>query len=521
MAIDLPLIIERSRRTNNIKKGEFFMYRYMYCVLEPKAEELAEKIVKRYKGYGVDIAIKNNSIKICEDRFVYRVKIQHGTRIDDIKKYAEDVQVSLKLPLFQVKYEDLSIEIIASKEPIKDNNFLSILKTPEYMSAKKDLQIPHIVGFDITGKPLIVDLTKYPHMMLSGTTGSGKTIGLKNILLSIILGCSPNKVKLLISDKASEFKEFAQVPHLSNPIITDSNTFLKVMLKLKDELDRRLSMKNSKEFTHLPTIVCVIDEFLSFLSEISNKKMINLAAEKISAILRRGRHVKIHMVLAAHNPTQKNMLIDLSDIQSRMAFQCPKYNNSITILGQGGAEKLRGNGDMLFRSSSNATLQRVQGAFISSEDISTVLNKIKSIYINRSTEKIMQDKILNLKYGFNINEKYLIESSSSEEHSPIIFLKTKDELDDKLLAEIIIWALAHKSISGNIICNTFHIGWRRSTVLIKKLELFGILGNIYAKLPRPVLPSKLDEVTPKTINFLKNHGYTIEEISTAINSKCG
>ena len=494
---------------------------YMYDILEDKAEELADKIVKRYKGYGVAIVIKNNRIKIREDRFIYKIKIPSGTRIDDIEKYAEDVQMSLKLPLFQVVHEGLSILIIASKEPLKDNNLLSILKTPEYIEAKKNMQIPHIVGFDLTGKPVIVDLTKYPHVMLSGTTGSGKTVGLKSLLLSVIIGCSPNNVKLLICDKASEFEQFSATPHLSYPIITDSNTFLKAMLRLKGELDRRLSIKNSEEFPHLPTIVCVADEFLSFLSEIGNKKLSNLAAETVSAILRRGRHVKIHMVLAAHNPTQKNMLIDLSDIPARMAFHCAKYTNSITILGEGGAEKLNGDGEMLFRPSGNVELQRIQGAFIASEDISAVLNQIRLSYSNRSPKKIEHDQFLNLKYGFKINEEDLTETAAVEEYSPIVYLKTNDEIDDQLLAKIIIWTLAHDSISGNMICNAFHIGWRRANGFLEKLKVLGILGDIYAKLPRAVLPGHLDELTPQTMSFLINHGYTTEQIIKAINAKCG
>ncbi len=398
------------------------MSSYMYDVLEYQAEELATKIIKRYKSYGIAIAIKDNGKKILKDRFIYRIKILPGTRKDAIEKYAEDVRMSLKLSLFQVIEENTSIFIVASKEFVLDNKLLRILASPEFAEVKtsKKIQIPHLVGLDATDKPVITDLTKYPHIMASGTTGSGKTVGLKSLLLSVILGCSPNKAKLLICDKASEFEQFAEIPHLSYPIITDSNNFLKVMLKLKDELLRRLSIKNSPEFLHLPAIVCVADEFLSFLSEIGNKKMINLAAETISTILRRGRHVKIHMVLAAHNPTQKNMLIDLSDIPSRMAFQCAKYTNSITILGHGGAEKLRGNGDILFRPSSNAALQHVQGAFIAPKDIKEVLHRVRLIYNNRSPKKINHDQFINPKYGFVINEKDLNKSEVAQSSSLII-----------------------------------------------------------------------------------------------------
>ncbi len=499
------------------------MSSYMYDVLEDQAEELGIKIVKRYKSYGIAIAIKDNGTKILKDRFIYKVKLLPGTRKDDIEKYAEDVRMSLKLLLFQVIEKNTCILIVASKEFVLDNSLFRILASPEFAEVKatKKIQIPHLVGFDAIGKPVIVDLIEYPHIMASGTTGSGKTAGLKSLLVSVIIGCSPNNVKLLICDKASEFEQFSEIPHLSHPIITDSNTFLKVMLRLKDELDRRLPIKNSVEFPHLPAIVCVADEFLSFLSEIGNKKMRNLAAETISAILRRGRHVKIHMVLAAHNPTQKNMLIDLSDVPSRMAFQCAKYTNSITILGEGGAEKLRGKGDMLFRPASNVSPQRVQGAFMSPQDINAVLNQVRLNYNNRSQKKINRDRFFNLKYGFVINEKDLHESEVAKASSPIVSAKTNEEIDNQLFAKIIIWALEHDSISGNMICDTFHIGWRRANGFLEKLNVLGIAGDVYAKLPRAVLPDRLDELTPQTMSFLINHGYTTEQIKKAINAKGG
>ena len=497
------------------------MSSYMYDVLEDQAEELASKIIKRYKSYGIAIAIKDNGKKILKDRFIYRIKILPGTRKDAIEKYAEDVRMSLKLSLFQVIEENTSIFIVASKEFVLDNNLLRILASPEFaeVKANKKIKIPHFVGFDATGKPVITDLTKYPHIMASGTTGSGKTVGLKSLVLSVILGCSQNKVKLLICDKASEFEQFSKIPHLSYPLITDSSTFLKVMLKLKSELDRRLIIKNRKEFAHLPAIVCVADEFLSFLSEIGNKKMINLAAETISAILRRGRHVKIHMVLAAHNPTQKNMLIDLSDIQARMAFQCAKYTNSITILGQGGAEKLRGNGDMLFRSSSNAALQRVQGAFIAPKDIKEALHRVRLSYNNRPPKEIDHDRFLNLKYGFVINEKDLNESEAAQSSSLIISTKTNDEIDTQLFTKIIIWALEHESISGNMICDTFHIGWRRANGFLEKLNVLGITGDMYAKLPRAVLPRNIEDISIETMDFLSKNGIPVNDIAAAIRNR--
>ncbi|MBB5337398.1 FtsK/SpoIIIE domain-containing protein [Pectinatus brassicae] len=499
------------------------MSNYDYDELQYQAEDLAEKIIKRYKSYGVYINIKNKNIYLRNDCFIYKTKILCGTRKNDIEKYAEDVRMSLKLPVLRIMEQNIFILIIVSKASVSNKNFLQILKCPEFESFKANRAniIPHIVGIDAIGKPVITDLVKYPHILVSGTTGSGKTTGLKNILLSILCNCPPNKVKLLICDKANEFDQFSDVPHLSAPIITDSKIFLNIMLKLKAELDNRLSIKNTEEFSHFPTIVCVADEFLSFLSEIGNKKMMNLAAETISAILRRGRHVKIHMVLAAHNPTQKNMLIDLSDIQSRMAFQCAKYNNSITILGESGAEKLKGNGDMLFRSSSNAQLQHIQGLFISEKTINKALTNIRINYKNRPPKDIERYNLFNKKYCFLTNTQDLTTQRTSVKFTNIVASNTNNEIDDQLFANIIIWALNKNHISCNMICDTFHIGWKRATGFIDKLHKLQITGDIYAKLPRTVLPVCLEDLSSETINFLNAHGKTIKTINQALTCKGG
>ena len=355
--------------------------------------------------------------------------------------------------------------------------------------------------------------------MVSGTTGSGKTVGLRCLLLGLIGGCSPNKVNLLICDKANEFEDFTNIPHLSYPVITDSETFLQVMLQLKAELDRRLSVKNTKEFARLPALICVADEFLSFISEIKGKKKADLAVELISALLRRGRHAKIHLVLAAHNPTQKSMRIDLSDIPSRTAFRCAKFNNSITILGEGGAEKLRGDGDMLYRPASNAELQRIQGVFIAPKETRAFLNHVRLSYAQRSKEEMERANLLKLKYGFVINKDAMTAAKVATEYSTITPCKTNNEIDDQLFAKIAIWALGRETISGNMICDTFHIGWKRANAFLRRLHTLEIAGNMYEKLPRAILPQVVDDISDQALEFLAKSGISMEDITTAIQKR--
>lgn len=483
---------------------------YDNYVLENQADELAEKIVKRYKGYGVSINIKDKGITILEDRFKFGIKLLPGTRVADIKKYETDIRMSLKLSLFQVVVEHLGIYLVASKGFSLDNSLFRILASTEYAEAKKKMRIPHPIGFDATGKPFIADLAKYPQLMIAGSTSSGKTLSLKALLMGIVLEYSPQDVKLLVCDRAGDLDVFAGIPHLAYPIIENSETFLKVILEMKNELERRINLKHSAEFNRLPSIIFVIDEFLAFISEMANKSMTQLAAKTISDILRRGRHAKIHMVLATHNPTQSNMHIDLSDIPARMAFRCAKFTNSVTILGESGAEKLLGNGDMLFQSPYFDRLQRIQGAYISEEQVKTALKQVRLKFSNKSPKEKVYDLLNDIKNGFVINDAALLKIDP---------VPKKQEINDKLLAEIIMWVLAHNSISCNLIKDTFRIGWKRAGEFLEKLYGFGIVGDIYAKLPRPDIPVDYVDLSDDIVSFLNKNGYSEDLIKNALSYK--
>ncbi len=489
---------------------------YDYYLLEDIADELAKKIIKRYKRHGVSIDIKDKGITILQDRFKFKIKLLPGTRVDQIDKYSKDVQVSLKLPLFQVIQESLSIFIIASKESLKDNNLLDIFKSSEYIAAKKIMQIAHPLGFDAMNKLVIADLALYPHLMLCGTTGSGKSTAIKSLLVSLLGGYSPNKVNILICDKAGDLLPFAELPHLSCPIIQDFEVFLNIMLLMRAEMERRISMKHLEEFSRLPIIVCVIDEFLAFISGADDKRSSKLVQDTLSDILRRGRHARIHMVLAAHNPTKQNVKIDISDIPTKMAFRVAKFTNSVTVLGESGAEKLRGKGDMLFQSSQNDELQRIQGAYISPEDIEEALDQIRSYYSSRSPKQKEDAKI------FMLNETNLQQMGTTTDDARLnTLVNTKRNSDDALLARIVMWALEYDSISCNKIIETFSVGWPRAKRVLDKLHEFGIVGDIYEKLPRVVLPTSLEDLSPKVVSFLKCHGYASEHIEETMKSKGG
>ena len=488
---------------------------YTYDFLMNQADDLAQKIIKRYKSHGVSIDIKEKGITILQDRFKFKVKILPGTRVDQIAKYSKDVQLSLKLPLFQVVQDNLSIFVIASKEPHKDNNLLDIFNSSEYLAAKKIMQIAHPIGFDAMNKLVFADLALYPHLMLCGTTGSGKSMAIKSLLMSLLVSYSPKKNNILICDKAGDLLPFAELPHLACPIIQDFEDFFNTMLLLQTEMDRRISMKHREEFSQLPAIVCFIDEFLAFISgAATDKRRSKLVQDTLSDILRRGRHAKIHTVLAAHNPTKQNLKIDISAIPTKMAFRVANFTNSVTVLGERGAEKLRGKGDMLFQSSQNDELQRIQGAYISPEDIEEVLDQIRAHYSSRPAKSKETANIFVLN-GTNLQQ---IETTIDNAR-PNNLVNTKRNSDDALLAQIVMWALKYDLISCNKIIESFSIGWPRAKRVLDKLHELGIVGDIYEKLPRTVLPRDIDDISVEALDVLSKSGISTEDVAAAIQKR--
>lgn len=482
-----------------------------------RAQEMAEKITKCYKAKGVPLKIKEKGVSIHGNVFEFKLTIRKETRVDAIYKFAKDVKMYLKLALFEIEENGTSVSIIAAKEQTDDNHLLTLFRSPEYSDAIRKLGFAHPIGIDFIGNPVIMDLEKYPHMVVAGGTRSGKSTALKCLLISV-LAYPSKRVNLLIGDRASDLSQFVALPHLSFPIIEDSNTLRKVLIKVQNEMKRRVSIKHTEEFKKLPAIVIVIDEFNSFISGMENREHLKQMKEVLSDILRMGRHARIHLVLAAHNPTKENMKIDTSDILVKMVFKVSKAVNSVAALGVGGAEKLKGEGDMLF--SYNGEIRHLQGAFISPEDIEILLKRIqKSDFMS---PKFQRGRFR--KFTITAEDLEQVEDEDENVHSNAsILLQNRGQVAEKkqalLFAKISLWALSQDSVSCNMISENFSVGWRRANGIIKKLNECGIVGDLDAKLPRKVLPTSVDEIPQKTMQILLDNGFSAEDVSTAIYSR--
>lgn len=497
-----------------------------YLAYYQVAKEMSERIVKSYGRYNVPFSIKKENIYVSSDRFKYEIKLLPGAKVSDIKKYKKEVQMSLKLPFFQVVEEELSMFIIISWKRPEGNHLCEIWQSTKYIEAVRSMGIAHPVGINDSGEPVVTDLETYPHAMVCGTTQSGKTSALKSLLLSLVSTYKREKINLLICDGAYDLGQFNKLPHLSYPIVEDPETFCKVILILEDEMERRIRAKDTYGFEFLPSIVCVIDEFNKFIRGINDKWKSEMAANAIAEILRRGRHARIHLVLASHNPTKKNARIDMSDIPTKLVFQVSQPHNSVAALGKGGAEKLKGKGDMLF--SIGGETQHLQGAFISSEEIETVLAPLR---IRSSRDN--KPKLYGLFDGFMKAEIFVITDAILQrkemEIENIIDARTDlplasntgngQDRNDSLFAKVVLWTLGQDSISCNLISETFGVGWRRANGFIKRLQDVGIVGNLDAKLPREVVPQYIETIPEEVIEVLLHNGISFEEIADMINRR--
>lgn len=494
-----------------------------------KVNKLVRKLVKNYATKGVHFDIKRSIIPLPNNRLRLNIKVLPETRVADIKRYANDVRLSLKLAVLEVVQEYTSVYIIISKEASMDEHrLLKILATPEFTEARRTMGLAFPVGVDDLGQPVIKDLMdpRCPHIIASGTSGSGKSVALKSMLTATALTYPPSKVNLLVGDKANDLAQFKNLPHLSYPIIEDFDTFLNVLLILKDEMDRRISMKNTEGFNQLPIIVYVVDEFNSLMAEAREKRNSDLAVDTITQILRMGRHARIHFILAAHNPTKANMLINTSDLPVKMAFQVSNTHNSVTALGEGGAEKLRGQGDMLFKM--NGKIQHLQGAFISQKEIDSVLNLVRQKFNFERRDVTPKQYRANRHFprgamGFTITDSDLQrikERIHGEQISlPFNFISRRDKqsCNDRLFARIVAWTLNQEEISCNQISENFGVGWRRANNFIERVYELGVVGELDAKLPRKVLVQSVESIPAEVLSIMQSNGIPMESITATIN----
>ena len=311
-------------------------------------------------------------------------------------------------------------------------------------------------------------------------------------------------MNLIVIDIVLNLTEFRGLPHFCCDVVTDANIGIKAIMKLKKEMDRRFTIRaeDIAEFNKLPIIVCVIDELVSFVSRAGSKETMKSLADILSLLIRTGRHAKIYMVLTTQNPVVDDLKCDISSITSRLAFAVAKPINSVTILGEGGAEELSEAGEMYFISAKHKGLEYLKGARIKKDEVEAVCNHVRTKY-----EDMQWDDT----YKFTIDANAIVENM---ENSPFVgSITTAQEIEDVLFAKIILWTLERETVSANAIKLAFKddkIGERQAKRFVERLHSLGIVGEAIEKLPRKVLITSVEDLPDEAKGFLDRHSYSTE-----------
>lgn len=322
-----------------------------------------------------------------------------GTKIKNISAHLDDIARELKLKSLRVEpvedSADLGFEIPNEKFDTVD--FKAILESDEFKNAKGAL--PICLGADIIGKPLFADLAKMPHLLVAGTTGSGKSVGLNTFVLSLIARKKPNELKLVMIDpKRIEFSTYNDQKYMLYPVITENNLAIFALKNLVDEMEKRYELlqenmvKNIGEYNQkadeiMPYIVCVIDEFADLMS--ADKEV----GGYVQRLAQKARAAGIHLIMATQRPSVDVVTGVLkANFPSRLAYKTASGTDSRTILDTVGAENLIGRGDALFLAGDGA-LKRIHGAYITDEGIDEMLKpyrcKIKPLELPKDETVVL------------------------------------------------------------------------------------------------------------------------------------
>ena len=401
---------------------------------------------KCYRHFKVNIKLHFLCCDKISGSFVFLLSPKAGTKKAAIFRYAEDVQIAMNVRRFEpfTMENCLFLAVSSGKEPSKIS-FVQMLDNPVFRHNPDKLLV--CLGYDMLSTLFVIDLADMPHAMYVGATNSGKSVALICLVLSLISHQPINKVNLVLCDMGGKSLDvFEGVPHLSHPIVNDEITGAHVIDAIHQEMDRRLNA-DMEEIASLPAIVCVIDEFVSFMDR--TKKLPGGAdvAGQITDILRRGRKAKIHMVIATQDPKADSMRVDIGNITTRMAFKCATCYSSINAITCSGAEKLSGKGEMLYISADHPNPTFIQGAYVSRQEAKELVSAISS----HSTDSIPKFVIPEA-----FEDSKVLGDTARVFHMPKP-LVTEEEREK---AKVVMWALGNDTISTEKIKKHFNIGNR-------------------------------------------------------------
>lgn len=422
----------------------------------------------------------------------FEVAIKNGTKVSKITGLSKEIALSLAAKDVRIQAPIPGKTTVGIEIPNKDTVGVPIREVLETKQREmSSMKIPVSLGKDIMGNNFVADLAKTPHLLVAGSTGSGKSVCVNSFISSILINKRPDEVKLVLVDpKMVELSNYNGVPHLMCPVVTDPKKASIALQNIVKEMEKRyrefadervkniggynekiaeLMKKNPEDSTLklMPYIVVIIDE-LADLMLVASKEV----EDSIMRITQMARAAGIHLIVATQRPSTDVITgVVKANIPSRISFAVASQIDSRTILDMGGAEKLLGKGDMLYKPMGENVPLRIQGNFISDNEIERVISYV-------SKEQVAQ-----------YDESLTVASSSSGSGASEVDGNYED--DDPLYNEIVNFCLESGKVSASLLQRRFRLGYNRAARLVDLLEERGIIGPANGSKPREVLV-KLD-----------------------------
>ena len=443
--------------------------------------DTAAKLQKTLYSFGVSAKVENVSVGPTITR--YELKPAEGTRVSKIANLADDIALNLAAETIRIEAPIPGKQAVGIEVPNKEKEAVhlrEVIESSEFENNKSKLSVA--LGKDVAGKTIIADIGKMPHVLIAGSTGSGKSVCINSIITSIIYNAKPSEVKLVMVDpKVVELSVYNGIPHLLIPVVTDPKKAAGALAWAVQEMDDRYNkfaqkgvrdlkgynkaIEKENENAKLPQIVIIIDE-LADLMMVAAKEV----EEAICRLAQKARAAGMHLVIATQRPSV-DVITGLikANVPSRIAFAVSSQVDSRTILDSTGAEKLLGKGDMLFFPAGAPKPVRVQGAFVSDDEVEKIVDFVKQ----NGTANYSEDILETIENG-NKTEKEIAQTDEDDETDPF-------------LMDAIQTVVETGQASTSFIQRRFKVGYARAGRIIDQMEERGVISGFQGSKPREVL----------------------------------
>ncbi|MBQ2775391.1 MAG: DNA translocase FtsK 4TM domain-containing protein [Clostridia bacterium] len=422
----------------------------------------------------------------------YELQPDAGVRINKITNLSDDIALRLAAPGIRIEAPIPNKAAIGIEVPNRLRSMVymrEIIDTPQFKGAKSKLNVA--LGKDIAGNIICTDIAKMPHLLIAGTTGSGKSVCINTMIVSILYNATPDEVKLLMIDpKQVEFTVYNGIAHLAVPVVSDPRKASGALGWAVNEMQNRYKMfaeknvrdiKGYNKLAEKDETIRPMHHIVIFIDELSDLMMVapNEVEDAICRLAQMARAAGMHLVIATQRPSVDVITgIIKANIPSRIALSVSSQVDSRTILDMSGAEKLLGNGDMLFNPIGTSKPTRVQGCFISDEEVEEVVNFIKSQAESEYDEEIMTE--IERQAAMAGSKKGAAAGADGD----------SEEVGDEMFPNAVEIVLDANMASTTLLQRKLKLGYARAARLMDELESKGIIGPFEGSKPRKVLITK-------------------------------